>query len=163
MLPNDILEIARSHPSLERADGETVIADGDASGALLVLSSGSLRVSLGGREVSQITEPGSVVGEIGLLLGTPASADVHAVGATVLHRIDDAERLFTEHPDFGRHLAEVLARRLRQISTFLVDIDRQLADRTDTLGLVPGVIAEIMGGSDTQIDAGSEREPDAPY
>lgn len=159
----DVLRIAGTHPAVDVEDGHTVIADGDADAALFVLESGTLAIRSGSREVARVTEPGSVVGEIGLLLGTAASADVVAVGDTVVRRIDDAASLFVEHPGFGQHLAVVLAQRLRQVTTFLGDIDRQFADRRDTLGLVPQVLTELLGGAVGSVDSGSEREPDSPY
>jgi CRP-like cAMP-binding protein len=159
----DVLEIARRHPALQCSDGELVITAGDPESALYVLVSGTLEVRVGDRVIASVTEPGSIVGEIGLLLGTPASADVGAVGEAVVHRIDDAAALFTEHPGFGQHLAVVLARRLRQVTTFLADIEDQFANRRDTLGLVPDVLSELLGGTVGDIDSGSERETDSPY
>jgi CRP-like cAMP-binding protein len=159
----DLLRIAETHPAVDLADGEVVISDGQESTALYVLTSGALSVRAGDREIASVTEAGAVVGEIGLLLGTPASADVVAVGDTVVRRIDDAASLFVDHPGFGQHLAEVLARRLRRVTTFLGDIDRQLADRGDTLGLVPKVLTGLLGGAVTEVDGGSERDPDSPY
>ena len=158
-----MLSLVRTNPSIEMADGDVVITEGDPDSALYVLASGALTIRAGGKVVADITEPGSVVGEIGLLLGTPASADVVAVGHTVVHRIDDAAGLFTDHPGFGQHLAIVLARRLRHVTTFLGDIERQFADRRDTLGLVPSVLSDLLGGKVVDVDPGSERDPDSPY
>lgn len=159
----DVLRLAQTHPAVAASDGDLLIAAGDPDAALYVLASGALAVLAGGRVIARLTEPGSVVGEIGLLLDTPASADVAAVGDTVAHRIDDAAALFAEHPGFGQHLAVVLARRLRQATTFLGDMERQFADRRDTLGLVPTVLSELLVGQVDSVDSGSEREPDSPY
>jgi len=159
----DVLELARRHPAVQCSDGELAITAGDPEAALYVLASGTLEVRVGDRVIARMTEPGSVIGEIGLLLGTPASADVAAVGDTVLHRIDDAAALFIDHPGFGQHLAVVLARRLRQVTTFLGDIEEQFAHRRDTLGLVPDVLSGLLGGSIGDVDSGSERESDSPY
>lgn len=158
-----VLRVARTHPAVTHSDGDLVITDGGVEAALFVLESGALSVVSGTSEVARITEPGSVVGEIGLLLGTPASANVIAVGDTVVRRIDDALSLFAEHPGFGQHLAVVLAQRLRHVTTFLGDINRQFADRRDTLGLVPQVLTGLLGGTVGDIEAGSDREQDSPY
>lgn len=160
---SDVLAVASRHPAVAFANGDTVIIDGERSTSLLVLASGELAVRAGGREIARITEPGSVVGEIGLLLGTPAGADVVSVGDTVVHRIDDATALFAEYPGFGQHLAVVLAARLRRVTTFLSDIDHQFADRTTTLGLVPEVLSQLLSGAVGEVDTGSEREPESPY
>ena len=160
---SDVLRIAQSHPVITVADGQSVIAAGDRAAALFVLAQGSLEIRAGDRLITIIGEPGSIVGEIGLLLDTPASADVIAKGETTVHRIEGAADLFVEHPGFGQHLAVVLARRLRQVTTFLGDIEEQFADRRDTLGLVPAVLSELLSGSAGDVDPGSERELDSPY
>ena len=160
---SDVLEIAARHPAVSFAHGDAVVVSGERSTSLLVLVSGELVVRTGGREIARITQPGSVVGEIGLLLGAPASADVESIGDTVMHRIDDATALFTEYPGLGQHLAVVLAARLRRVTTFLTDVDQQFADRTPTLGLVPDVLSQLLSGAVRDVDTGSEREPDSPY
>lgn len=159
----DIVEVTAGEPEMTVADGDHVLRAGDRSGALFVLLRGALRVERDGRLVAQLVEPGAIVGEMGLLLDTTASADVIAVGETVVRRLDDAERCFGEHPGFGRHLATVLARRLAQVSSYLADLERQYADRSDSLGVVPDVLAELLGGHGEPIEPGSDREPDAPY
>lgn len=159
----DIVALTAGEPEVVLSDGERVLSAGDRAEALFVLVSGALRVERDGRLVAQLTEVGSVVGEMGLLLDNPASADVVAVGDTVVRRIDDAERCFAEHPGFGRHLATVLARRLTQVSSYLADLERQYSDRSDSLGVVPEVLAELLGGPNEPIESGSDREPDAPY
>lgn len=164
MDPTALLQLAQVHPSVTFADGDTVIAAGSTASALFVLESGALDVRVGDRVIAHIAQPGSVVGEIGLLLGTPATAHVAAAGEATLRRIDDADALFTDHPGFGRHLAVVLAERLRQVTSFLGDLEDQFADRPGTLGLVPAVLTGLLGGSGgSPVDTGSDREPDAPY
>jgi CRP-like cAMP-binding protein len=160
---DEILELARLSPAIELSDGERLISEGSPDAALYVLAAGALTVVTGGRAIARLVESGSIVGEISLLLGTPASADVIADGDTIVHRIADAGTLFEHHPGFGRHLAIVLARRLRHATSFLGDVERQFADRGGTLGLVPRVLSGLLGGSGVDVDAGSEREPDSPY
>ena len=163
MEATDILELAGDATQVAVADGEVLIADGEADPSLYVLEAGTLDVRRSGHQVARLVEPGSVVGELGLLLGTPASADVVANGPVVVRRLDDAETLFRTHPEFGRHLAVVLARRLRQVTSYLADLQEQFADQAGTLGLVSTVGGELLGGTHAQVDSGSEREPDSPY
>jgi CRP/FNR family cyclic AMP-dependent transcriptional regulator len=159
----DIVALTAGEPEVEVADGTHLLRAGERADVLYVLLSGALRVERDGRLVAELDEPGAIVGELGLLLDMAATADVLAVGDTVVRRLDDAERCFTEHPGFGRHLATVLARRLTQVSSYLADLERQFADRSDSLGVVPEVLAELLRGQGETIDPGSDREPDAPY
>jgi CRP-like cAMP-binding protein len=125
--------------------------------------SGTLEVQRRGIAIVQITEPGAVIGELGMLLEQPASADVVAVGEAVVHRIDDGEQLISEYPEFMSFLARMLARRLWQVSTYLSDIQEQFAGSSTTMGLVPTVLKELLDSSASSLDVGSEREPDSPY
>jgi CRP-like cAMP-binding protein len=145
------------------AHGEMILRQGERSGALFVLVSGVLEVQRRGRAVVQIGAPGAVVGELGLLLDSPASADVLAVGSATVRRIDDAAEFFATVPEFARYLATLLARRLWQISTYLSDLQEQFADRGEVLGLLPTVLQELLGSSLPEPDPGSEREVTSPY
>jgi CRP-like cAMP-binding protein len=159
----DILALTDGEPELTLEAGETLIRYGEDHPALYLLRTGVLEVRRDGELLAELTDPGSVVGELSLLLGTPASADVVAAGPAVVRRLDDSERLFEEVPEFGRHLAITLARRLHRVTTLLGELHRQFADRPGTLGLVPGVVAELVGDHRPDAETGSDREPDAPY
>lgn len=159
----DIIDLTSSVPDIAVADGTKVIVEGQRTGALYVLVDGVLEVRRRGRGVVRMTEPGAIVGELGLLLDTVASADVVAVGECVVRRLDDAERTFAENPAFARHLATLLAHRLWHITSYLSDLQDQYAGRTDTLGLVPEVLRELLGGGGTIAEPGSEREVESPY
>jgi len=162
----DILQLTRDEPTLEVTDGDAVMRDGERSGALFILVEGGLEVRRHDQTIARFTEPGTIVGEMGLLLDVPATADVVAVGDTVVRRFDDAERCFDTNPEFARHLATVLAQRLWQVTTYLADLRDQYADRSDTLGLVPQVLGDLLGGARSgtaTVEVGSEREADSPY
>jgi CRP/FNR family cyclic AMP-dependent transcriptional regulator len=160
---DDILQLTSDHPDEAIDDATVLLRQGVRSGTLFVLVSGVLEVQRHGRAVVQIAAPGAIVGELGLLLDSPASADVVAIGPVTVRRIDDAARFFAGSPEFARHLATMLARRLWQISTYLSDIQEQFADRGEVLGLMPQVLQELVGSSMPTPDPGSERETDSPY
>jgi len=159
----DILQLTAGEPELTLQRDEMLIRFGEDHPALYLLCSGALDVRRDGELLARITDPGSVVGELSLLLGTPASADVSAAETTVVRRLDDAERLFAQVPAFGQHLAVTLARRLHRVTSLLGELHRQFADRPGTLGLVPGVVAELVGDDRPPAETGSDREPDGPY
>jgi CRP/FNR family transcriptional regulator, cyclic AMP receptor protein len=159
----DVLRLTEAAPERHVDAGETIIGLGDADPALFVLVSGELEVRREGATLARLSEPGSIVGELSLLLGTPASADVVAVGPSVVRRVDDAEQLFRDVPEFGQHLAITLAGRLHRVTTFLGDLQEQFADRPGTLGLVPTVLKGLLSQDQRDVDLGSDREPDSPY
>ncbi|WP_040492641.1 Crp/Fnr family transcriptional regulator [Ilumatobacter nonamiensis] len=159
----DILDLLSDGEPVTLEDGERILTDGQSSDQLFVLVSGALVVERHGVRVVQMDAPGSIVGEVGLLLDQPAGADVIAVGPTVVRRIDGLDELLEHSPEFMAHLARTLARRLFQVTSYLTDLEVQFADSGTTLGLVPTVLQEIMDGSGQELDVGSEREPDSPY
>lgn len=159
----EILNLTADRAERTLGSGEKLLQEGVRSGALYVLVSGALEVRRGGLAVVIISEPGAVVGELGLLLDSPASADVIAVGPTVVREVDDVEDFFERYPEFARYLATLLARRLWQISTYLSDLKAQFAGRDDVFGLMPAVLQELLGSSRPEPEPGSEREPDSPY
>jgi CRP/FNR family transcriptional regulator, cyclic AMP receptor protein len=159
----DVLRLTEAAPERRVDAGETIIGFGDADPALFVLVSGELEVRRDGATLAHLSEPGAIVGELSLLLGTPASADVVAVGPSVVRRVDDAAQLFREVPEFGQHLAITLAGRLHRVTTFLGDLQEQFADRPGTLGLVPTVLKGLLSQDQRDVDLGSDREPDSPY
>ena len=163
MDPRDVLRLAEAAPEQHIGAGEAIISFGEADPALFVLVTGALDVRREGATIARLDEPGAIVGELSLLLGTPASADVVATEATVVRRLDDAERLFQDVPEFGRHLAVILASRLHRVTTFLGDIQEQFADRPGTLGLVPAVLHGLLSQGHAEVELGSDREPDSPY
>jgi CRP/FNR family transcriptional regulator, cyclic AMP receptor protein len=159
----DVLRLAEAAPERHVDADEAIISFGEAEPALFVLVSGALEVRREGATIARLDDPGAIVGELSLLLGTPASADVVAVEPSVVRRLDDAERLFQEVPEFGRHLAVTLASRLHRVTTFLGDLQEQFADRPGTLGLVPTVLKGLLSQGHSEVDLGSDREPDSPY
>ena len=158
-----VLALVADRPRVEIADGQVLLSAGESHSALFVLESGALVVEVGGQTIATVTEPGSVLGELGLLLDQPASADVRASDASVVRRIDDVEQLFDEVPEFARFVATTVARRLYRIVGFLDDLQQQFADEPGTLGLVPQVIEQLLGAPDRNVEPGSEREIESPY
>jgi CRP/FNR family transcriptional regulator, cyclic AMP receptor protein len=160
---DDLLALVASEPRVTYEPGEKLINVGDRHPRVFVLASGVLQVERDGRVLARFDEGGSITGEIGLLLGTPATADVVAVESSVVHVVDDAERYLDQQPEFARHLAEVLARRLSRVTSYIDDVYRQFEQHGGTLGLVPQVLDDLLGSQRREIDPGSEREPDSPY
>lgn len=98
-----VTDAARGFELLDVPAGSQVFAEGDPAGAAWLVVSGRLAVTRGVEdgtvEMGRVGR-GQVVGESGLLEGTPRSATVTAVRDSVLARIDEAafERLLAQHP-----------------------------------------------------------------
>ena len=113
-LPGDSLQaLATTLRTEEHPSGATVFAEGDEAGALYLVDRGLVEVRRRG-EALAVLGPGSFVGELGLLLGAPRSADLVTLTPTTLlalHR-DAVDDLLVEHPVIAMELSRELGRRL---------------------------------------------------
>lgn len=108
------------------AAGETVIRAGEAGQALCIIAKGSFEVlkeSAGEHTVIATLETGDCFGEMSLVTGEPASAEVRCRdGGTILeiHR-DDFPQLVGQIPALGLTLARILSARLTRTSSYVIE------------------------------------------
>ena len=100
-----------SLPLVTYQPGETIIADGSKTGRLLILSKGTVAIVKDGMEIARVVEPGSVFGELSILLDQPHTADVRAVESSQFH-VANATTLLEQNPSAVFYVATVLAHRL---------------------------------------------------
>jgi CRP-like cAMP-binding protein len=124
--------------------------------------SGSLRVDKGGVTVGAIDQPGAVVGEISLLLGSAASASVIAAAPSVLRHTDDGAAFLAAHPDALRYIATTLAGRLQASTAYLADLTQQYGDAPG-LAMVGTVLKQLTAQQLPSARPGSARDPDPEY
>jgi CRP-like cAMP-binding protein len=161
-VPDDVLALTAGLPERTLAAGDTVFVEGDASSTVVVLVDGDLVIETGGVTVNRHTAPGTFVGEIGGLLRQPRSATVTAAAPTVVRDIGNPDAFFAEHPQLGIEIARQLAGRLVRLSEYIVDVQRQFADRDDHLGVFGELLSRIAAKPpvDIAIEPGSDRAPD---
>ncbi len=137
--------------------------EGHDVGSLYELRAGTVEVVRSGIVVAVVSEPGTLFGELALLLGRPASATVRATSNVTVVTVDDAPRRLTTDPGFVADIARLLARRLDAMTGYLVDLRTQYADHEGGLGMIDEVLASLTHAASVEVEAGSEREPEAPY
>jgi CRP/FNR family cyclic AMP-dependent transcriptional regulator len=129
--------------TLRLAPGQTLFVAGDPGDGCYSVYEGLLKVSIvspnGGERILSILGAGAVVGELSILDDSPRSASVIAVRDSRLLFVSRAAFDFVarDNPDVFRHLAILLARRLR-------DIDDNLA-ATGFLSLKGRVARALLG------------------
>jgi CRP-like cAMP-binding protein len=103
---------------VEVAPGEAVVRAGEASDALFLVESGALEVR-GDR-----LGPGDAFGEIGLVTGSPRTADVVAAEPSVVLRLDRAQylRFLATLPDIRVRAAASTVRRLNGKPALLAEL-----------------------------------------
>lgn len=117
--------------------GQQILAAGDRSDAIYVITSGLVAVSVhgdGGRDLQlDPMTPGSYVGELGVLDKRPRSASIEAEQETTVRIIkgDDFRRHLRTHSDVAMNLLRHLTIRIRELS----EGSRDFA-RADAYGLL---------------------------
>jgi CRP/FNR family transcriptional regulator, cyclic AMP receptor protein len=137
------LDLVASHESRHFATGEVVIEQGELTGELLVLVSGSVEILRDDVRLAKTAEPGVVFGEMSALLGGPATATVRALEPAVCAVIGDPRAFLISHPEASLYVAELLARRLDSLNRYLIDVKRQYEGH-DHLGMVDEVLETLM-------------------
>jgi CRP-like cAMP-binding protein len=145
MLPpmRSVLDLSGDLETVSFAGGDVLLASGTESGNLFILVSGRLEVAQGDTVIAVISEPGSIVGELSLLLGLPHQADVRAVGDVVCRVTRGGKSFLSGRPELTLRLAEMLALRLKGMLGYLADIKAQYEDRKDHLGMVDEVLLNL--------------------
>jgi CRP-like cAMP-binding protein len=159
----ELLSLARGFPRRSIDPGDVLLVDGEPVRALFVLIEGVLRIEKAGVPIATVSAPGACVGEMSLLLGVAATADVVASERSELAVIEDADRLLETEARLPLALARLLAARLQVMTTYLADIKRQYADHEGGLGMVDVVLGSLMRGTGARSELGSARDPDPEY
>jgi CRP/FNR family cyclic AMP-dependent transcriptional regulator len=159
----ELLSLAHGFPRRALEPGDVLLVDGESVPALFVLLEGALRIEKAGSLIASVNEPGACVGEMSLLLGVPATADVVAAERSLVAVIENAHTLLDDEAGLSLTLARLLAARLQVMTTYLADIKQQYADHEGGLGMVDVVLGSLMRGSGTRSELGSERDPDPEY
>ena len=112
-------------PVSEYQAGENVLSAGSTTGKLFVLKGGAVEVSKDGVQLAEVSQPGAIFGELGLLMDQPHTADVRTLGQSEFH-VFEPETLLTSDPTFSLYLAAILARRLDSANRALIEVKRQV-------------------------------------
>lgn len=158
----DMLALSAHLPEVGFAPGDIVVQEGGATGGLWVLVSGALQVRKGGVPVNTITQPGALVGEISVLLGSAFSATVVATQPSVLRHAADGQALLARDPAITHLVAVGLAERLNFVTTYLADLKHQYGEAPG-LTMVSDVLNQLAQRQAPPARPGSVRDPDPEY
>src|SRR5262249_6263823 len=123
--PTVFQEKLRGLPVMKCSVGETVLTAGSTDGRLLVLRSGAVEVLKDGVQIAKVSSPGSVFGELAVLLDQSHTADVRTLEQSEFD-VADAQTLLAGDPIVTLYVAAILARRLDSANRAVIDLKRQL-------------------------------------
>lgn len=101
--------------------GKVIFFEGDDTQDLFILVSGHIDILKGKKKIVEITEKGSLFGEMSFLLGTQRTATVRATNDVKTIRIPKQEiaTFLHEFPDVAREITKLLAQRLDKTNQVL--------------------------------------------
>ena len=130
-------------PLEKLAPGTQLTTEGTRSGQLYILEAGRLRVTRGGVTLATIDQPGAIVGEMAVLLGTPHSATVTAETEAKVRVMAEAMDTLLQHPELALHIATVACARLNTTSALLVEMQHQTADQPREQALMRRILGAL--------------------
>jgi CRP-like cAMP-binding protein len=140
---DELLEKLSDFPIRVFEAGDVVLSEGSTTGRLLFLKSGAVDVVMDEVDLTRVDQPGAVFGDIGLLLGTPHTADVLAVQSSSFYVVEDAGEFLKAEPLAALYLATVLAGRLDAVNHLVVEARRRAAATGQRRGLVGEMIDRL--------------------
>src|SRR3569623_3331052 len=140
----DILEYCKGRKAETFKSGAVLVREGGEERKLFVLIDGQVEVLRKDTQVSYIEEPGSLFGEMSVLLDMPYSATVKALSTVKAYVIEDTIAFLGSQPEIALELAALLARRLYYTTSYLVDLQQQAAGRREDLDIVDQILAQLV-------------------
>lgn len=155
-----VLESCDEGKKREVPAGTILMKEDTKTGYLYVLVEGTVEVLRGTTQVAAIDTPGSVFGEMSVLLDSPHTATVRTATPCTVYAYDDAAGFMRSDPAITFVIAKLLAQRLNSATTYLVDLKRQYAGEGNHLGMVSDVLASLVNQQQAPFIGGSDRQPD---
>jgi CRP-like cAMP-binding protein len=104
--------------------GVSLLEEGTPGKSVYVLEEGEVRITVGGREITYISERGAVFGEMAALLDRPRGATVTAVSDSRFFVIDDFLAFLRRDADLSLFLLRVLAQRIDEMNAQVAERSR---------------------------------------
>jgi CRP-like cAMP-binding protein len=156
----DLLELCAGLPLVATLAGGVLIEEGTAPDRLLVLVDGEVTIERDGTALARVDAPGSVFGEMSVVLGQPATATVRAATDVRVHVVEDPGTFLVEQPGVALAVLRVTAARLDGMTRYLTDVKQQLAGEDGHLGRVGQILDTLLHHQGVPARPGSVRDPE---
>lgn len=131
----NILEICKGSEPIEHSQGDIILSEGERAGVLFVLIEGKVDILKGGHLLNSVSEPGSIFGEISMLLDVPHMASVKVVRSSKFYKIRISDPMFDSN-ELSMQLAMVLASRLNKITKYLIEMKDRSVESEEQFEMV---------------------------
>ena len=136
MEPGEVLAKLVDFPIRVFEQGDVVLSEGSETGRLLFLKQGAVDIVMESVELTRVSEPGAVFGEIGVLLGQPHTADVLAVQPSSFYMVENADDFLRAEPLVALYIAMVLAQRLNVVNHLVIEAKARAAEAGQRRGFM---------------------------
>lgn len=140
----DLLALTATQDGRNLGPEEVLIEQGKGGGDLFILEYGALTVERDGIDIATLAEPGTLVGEMSVLLGIPNSATVRAARDSRVRVIRGANRYLASDPALSLAIAALVAGRLNATSALLVKLSNEHAGKPTEQGLLRRIFSAIL-------------------
>ncbi|MEP7239529.1 MAG: cyclic nucleotide-binding domain-containing protein [Devosia sp.] len=147
-----IVDLTAQQPSRVLQPGDVLIAEGEGGGDLYVLLMGELAVERDGIKLATLNQPGTLVGEMSVLLGAKSTADVRATRESRVRVVRDAAKVLEAEPRLAMRVAALVAARLDATSALLVDLSKEHAGKPHE----QSILSRLIGALHVATDDGAE-------
>ncbi|MDY6933918.1 MAG: cyclic nucleotide-binding domain-containing protein [Spirochaetota bacterium] len=108
-----------------------ICKEGEEGSEMYILNKGMIGVLINENEVARIDKPGTVIGEIALLLGETRTATLRAIDRVVLSIIkkDNLQEFHRTHEDIFLQISETLSKRIYNNFQIIENIDEQMQNK----------------------------------
>ena len=138
-----ILDFCQNSTPTHYSSHEVLIEEGKQSGFLYVLLEGKVDIVKGDMVINTVSDPGAIVGEMSVLLDLPHMASVKTVVPSKFYKFTSEDSFFNSD-DISWQLATVLAKRLNNITNYLVELKKRSAESEEQLGMVCEVLEKYI-------------------
>jgi CRP/FNR family transcriptional regulator, cyclic AMP receptor protein len=159
---NELLALSDGLPLREVEAGHVLVREGEHSGALYVLERGVLTVTRSAVTIAVMNTPGSLVGEIALLVGGDHTATVTATTSSAVRVAEDGDSFLRSSPDVTLLVARTVAQRMQGLVAYVAELK---AESSEGLGveIVDEILARIHAWRAEALDDTSQAEPDPQH
>jgi CRP-like cAMP-binding protein len=158
----ELLALSEDLPAREVEAGHVLVQEGERSGALYVLERGALSVTRAGVAIAAISAPGSLVGELAVLVGSDHSATVTATIGSTVRVADDGMAFLRSSPEITLLVAKEVAQRMQGLVAYVADLKVQVSDGPG-LDVMDELLAQILSWSAESPDPAAAPAPDPQH
>lgn len=159
----DLLELSRDLPLATFPAGHVLIEEGSEPTSMFVLVSGSVTIERDGVAFASGDTPGSIFGEMSVVLQRAATATVRATSDIDVRIIEDPESFLLERPGAALQVLRTTASRLDALTQYLVDVKGQFAGQEGHLGMVDQILDTLVHHQVAPARTGSARDPEGDH